>query len=251
MSALDLTKGYWQVPLRPTDKKTAFATLKGLFQFTMMPFGLHAAAATFQRLVDTILQPCKGFILAYLDNIIIYSRTWTEHLVYLQQVFEWLHVAGIRINLWKSKLGFQELKYLGYTVGQGQLMPQRTKVEAILNAARPQTKNHSRRFQGLAGYYSRFIASFATRASSLTDMLGKKQPDKLHWDARAQTAFDDLQQALVCPLPSPVLVSPDFTQPFVVQTNASSTGLGAVLTQVIAVEEHLIVYVSRKLQPTE
>lgn len=89
VSALDLMKGYCQVPLQPQDqKKTAFATLRGLFQFKVMPFGLHGAAATFQRLVDTVLSPCEGYTLVYLDDILIYSRTWNQHLIHFTQVFQ-------------------------------------------------------------------------------------------------------------------------------------------------------------------
>lgn len=149
-------------------------------------------------------------------------------------------------SLRKSKLGFRELEYLRYFFGEGRLKPQKKKVEAILNATRPQTKKHLRKFLGLMGYYSRFIAGFATKASPMTDLLGKKQPDKLHWGPRVRKAFEDLLQALVSP---PILVSPDFTQPFVVQADASGMGLGAILTQVTAGEEHPIMYISRKLQP--
>lgn len=87
VNALDLMKGYWQVLLRPQDKvKMAFATPKGLYQFKVMPFGLHGAAATFQRLVDTILSSCEDHVLAYLDDILIYSRTWEQHLIHLKRV---------------------------------------------------------------------------------------------------------------------------------------------------------------------
>lgn len=99
-----------------------------------MPFGLHEAPATFQRLVNTILRPCEGFTLAYLDDIVIYSRTWAEHLNHLRQVFGILHAAGHWVNPRKSKLGFGEIKYLGYTVRQGRLKPQKRKMEAILQA---------------------------------------------------------------------------------------------------------------------
>lgn len=125
ISALDLTKGYWQVPLRPQDKpKTVFAIPKGLFQFKVMHFGLHRAAATFQRLVDMVLSTCDDFILAYLDDILIYSRDWGQHLSHLSRVFQLLLKAGLRINPKKSKVGFTQLEYLGYTIGEGTVKPQ-------------------------------------------------------------------------------------------------------------------------------
>lgn len=198
ISTFDLTKGYWQVPLRKADKeKTAFATLKGLYQFTMMPFELHGAAVTFQRLVDTVLRPCEGFTLVNLDKIGIDSWTWVEHLTHLRQVFELLYAAGLRVNPRKSKLVFQEIEYLGYLVGKGQLRPQANKVDAILKAAQPKTKKQLRQFLGLVHYYSHFIPRFATRAFPLTDMLGK-----LSWETGAHDAFEDLRQALISP-PAP------------------------------------------------
>lgn len=124
MSALDLTKGYWQVLMREQDKpQMAFATPQGLFQFKVMPFGLHGAAATFQWLVDTILGPCHGFTLAYIDIIIIYSRTWADHLEHLRRVFHCLRTAGLKDNPKKSHLGFTMPEYLGYIVGGGHPPP--------------------------------------------------------------------------------------------------------------------------------
>lgn len=173
-----------------------------------------------------ILSPCKGFKLAYLDDIVTYSRTWREHVRHLRQVFKLLQMAGSKVNPRKSKLGFREIKYLAYRVGQGHLTPHKKKVDVILQAIQPQTKKHLRQFLGLVGYYSHFITESTIRASPSTDLLGKRQPDKLFWDPRAQEAFENLRRTLVFP---PVLVSPDFTWPFVVQTDASSTSLGAML----------------------
>lgn len=121
-------------------------------------------------------------------------------------------------------------------------------MEAILKAAQSKTKNQLRRFLGLVGYYSRFIPRFATRASPLMDMLEKKHPERLSREMGTQGAFEDLQHALVS---SPVLVSPDFTQPFLVQTDASGTGLGAVLAQNLNGDEHPVIFISCKLQPAE
>lgn len=121
-------------------------------------------------------------------------------------------------------------------------------MEEILNATQPQTKTHLRQFLGLVRHYSRFIAGFATWASPLMDLLDKKQPEKLSWDSRVQGAFEDLQQPWSLPQSS---CESRLHQPFVVQTNASGMGLGAVLTQIIAGEEHPIAYISGKLQPAE
>lgn len=101
-----------------------------------MPFGLHGSAANFQCLVDTVISPCKQYTLTYLDDIVVYSKTWEEHLHHLYRVFQQLHIAGLRVNPQKSKVGFRELDYLGYTVRRGQLRPQKCKVDAIMTADR-------------------------------------------------------------------------------------------------------------------
>lgn len=120
LSALDLTKGYWQVPVQIEDRpKTAFATPQGQFQFIKMPFGLHGAAATFQQLFNTVLAHCRDFTAAYIDDIIIFSPDWDTHLQHVQTVLEALRVAGLKANPLKNHLGFRELKYLGFLVGHG------------------------------------------------------------------------------------------------------------------------------------
>lgn len=110
LSALDLTKGYWQVPIAKEDQeKTTFATPKGLFHFTTMPFGLRGAAVSFQRLVDKALSNCQDFARAYLDDIILGSPDWDTHVQHLRAVFHALDNTGLKINSKKSNLGFQEL----------------------------------------------------------------------------------------------------------------------------------------------
>lgn len=124
LSSLDLTKGYWQVPLWSWDrKKTAFATPQELFHFTVMPFGFHRAAATFQRLVDCVLGACRSFCMAYLDDILVFSRTWHKHLNHLRKVLQAIRDTGLRANPKKSILGTDELRYLGNVVGQGWIAP--------------------------------------------------------------------------------------------------------------------------------
>lgn len=224
LSAPDLTKGYWQVPMHPPDReKTAFATPQGLYQFTRMPFGLHGTAATFQRLVDRALAGCETFARAYIDGIIICSATWEDHLNHLRRVLQALHSAGLRANPTKSRLGFTELKYLGFLVGRGCLRPLPDKVEALAQQARPTTNRQLQRFLGFVGYYSRFIPGFASIASPLTNALQKTAPTRVQWGPREDHAFERLHTSLQG---TPVLRSPDFAKPFVVQTDASGTGLG-------------------------
>ncbi len=122
ITTLDLCKGYWQVPLNPESRPyTAFRTPLGLFQFTVLPFGLHGAPATFQRLMDRVLQGCEDWSAAYLDDVVIHSNSWVEHLQHLQQILKRIEEAGLTLNISKGEWARQEANYLGYHLGNGQL----------------------------------------------------------------------------------------------------------------------------------
>lgn len=141
ITTIDLTKGYWQVPLRKEDrKKTAFATADGLYEFTVLPFGLHGAPATFQRLMNTILREYPGFSSAYLDDIVVFSPSWKEHLQHLQTIMQTLQKANLHVNSKKTRVAFQKVKYLGYVLGHGLITPQTEKVRAIVDTPFPKTK---------------------------------------------------------------------------------------------------------------
>ncbi|XP_077962421.1 uncharacterized protein LOC144410313 isoform X1 [Gasterosteus aculeatus] len=249
ISTLDLTKGYWQVPLTTRAReKTAFATPEGLYQYTVLPFGVHGAPATFQRLMDKILRPHQGYAAAYIDDIVIHSDDWETHLSRLRAVLGALRGAGLTANPKKCRLGLEEASYLGYRIGRGNVRPQDAKVEAILSWPRPKTKRQVKSFLGLVGYYQRFIPRYATMAAPLHDLTRKRGPDKVKWNTEANGAFECLRQALCT---KPVLVTPAFSLPFLVHTDASEVGLGAVLSQVRDGEEHPVMYISRKFLPNE
>ena len=170
-TTLDSTKGYWQIPLSPESKeKTAFSTPYGLDQFVTLPFGLFWAPATFQRLMDRVLRPHATYAAAYLDDVIIHSDTWAEHVRQMAAVLESLRQAGLTANLKKCAVGRREVRYLGYHLGGGQVRPQVDKTAAIAACPRPKTKKEVRQFWGLAGYYRRFIPNFAELTSPLTDL---------------------------------------------------------------------------------
>ncbi len=157
ITTLDLCKGYWQVPLEPTSRPyTTFRTPIGLYQFTVLPFGLHGAPATFQRLMDKVLQGCEEWSAAYLDDVVIHSNSWQEHLRHLKQTLEKIIKAGLTLNVGKCEWANQEANYLGYHLGNGQLRPQVNKVEAICQSPRPKTKKEVRSFLGLVGWYRRY-----------------------------------------------------------------------------------------------
>ncbi|KAL1282690.1 hypothetical protein QQF64_001493 [Cirrhinus molitorella] len=249
ISTLDLTKGYWQVPLTKEAKpKTAFSTPSGHWQYRTLPFGLHGAPATFQRMMDILLRPHQAYAAAYLDDVIIHSERWEDHLLRLGRVLGELRRAGLTANPRKCHLARTEAHYLGFQVGRGLIKPQERKVVAVQDAPRPATKTQVRAFLGLAGYYRCFIPNFSSLAAPLTDLTRKGQPEKALWGPAEEEAFQHIKKALTT---EPVLRAPDFNCPFLLQTDASDTGLGAVLSQVLDGEEHPVIYISRKLTPAE
>ncbi len=248
-STLDLTKGYWQIPLSPLSKeKSAFTTPFGLHQFITLPFGLFGAPVTFQRLMDKILRPHTAYAAAYLDDIIIYSQDWQRHMVHLREVLRALRGAGLTANPKKCAIGRVEVRYLGFHFCHGQVRPQIDKTAAIAACPRPKTKKEVRQFLGLAGYYRRFIPDYSELTSPLTDLTKKEVPDTVPWTEQCQQAFTQVKAALCG---GPLLHSPDFSLPFLLQTDASDRGLGAVLTQEIKGEERPVLYISRKLSKRE
>ncbi|XP_038133737.1 uncharacterized protein LOC119778540 [Cyprinodon tularosa] len=197
LTTIDLSKGYWQVPLtKQSQELTAFRTPWGLFEFTVLPFGLHGAPATFQRLMDQVLSGLSAFTCAYLDDFVVFSATWEEHVHHLKEVLDRLRLAGLTINPAKCALARTEIQYLGYTIGGGTLKPQVDKINAIASCPLPQTRKQLRSFLGMAAFYHRFIPNFSARAAFLTDMTGSRSPTKIQWTAEAIAAFKDISQSL-------------------------------------------------------
>lgn len=250
ITTLDLAKGYWQVPMKEEDRaKTAFATPTGLFQFKVMPFGLSGAPATFQRMMDSLVRGLEEYTGVYLDDIIIFSNSWTEHLQHVQQVLLRLRKNRLTAKPAKCQFGMKECIYLGHIVGNGQVRPDPTKLAAVRNFPVPTTKKQVRAFLGLTGYYRKFIANYATVAAPLTDLTKKRLPDKVNWTPECGLVFETLK-GMLCE--SPVLINPDFTKQFILQTDASNRGVGAVLSQLDDDgRDRPIAYFSRKLLPRE
>ena len=255
-STLDLASGFWQVGMDPRDQeKTAFTTPLGLFEFKRMPFGLCNAPATFQRLMQQCLSgQVTESLLVYLDDIIIYSPDFCSHLQHLDGVFQRLWKHGLKLRLDKCKLLQREVKFLGHVVDREGVRPDPDKIVAVRDWTPPATVRELRAWLGLAGYYRRFVPSFAAIARPLHDLLigvpndATSRQRELTWTPACQTAFDALKAALT---QAPVLAYADYEQPFVVYTDASNRGLGAVLAQAQDGKERVIAYASRSLHPTE
>ena len=227
-STLDLASGYWQVAIAEEDKpKTAFKTKFGHFEFNKMPFGLTNAPATFQRLMDRILRnEIEEFVQVYLDDIIIYSKSWEEHLGHIQIILERLEEAGLKLGRDKCFFGKTELEFLGHIITREGIKPNPDKVAKVKNWPIPTDKTKVRGFLGLVGYYRRFIKNFSDIAKPLYNVSGSTRI--FGWGEPQQQAFDKLKNELINHV---VMKYPDFTKPFIVSTDASKIALGAVLSQ--------------------
>ena len=226
VTKIDLLKGYWQVPLTDRAKEiSAFVTPEGLFQCKVMPFGMKNAPATFQRLTNQVIAGLDNCVV-YIDDILVYSDNWNDHLSHLRALFDRLDKANLVVNLMKSEFGKAKVTYLGHVVGQGQVLPREAKIQAILDFPIPSTKRELLRFLGMSGFYRKFVPNYSTVVSPLTNLLKAKV--KFVWTNECQESFEKLKGILVN---EPVLAAPNFTKPFKMAIDASDVGVGAVLLQ--------------------
>ena len=247
-STLDLMSGYWQVEMDPADKqKTAFVCQEGLFQFNLMPFGLTNAPSTFERLMETVLAGLQyNICLVFLDDIIVYGSSFEEEISRLKQVFTRLIQAGLKLKPKKCVLFQKKVAYLGHIVSDAGVSPDPSKVEAIEKWPTPSTVTEVRSFLGLAAYYRRFVKDFATVASPLHKLTEKGR--QFLWSDDCQTSIEALQKCLIT---APILAYPNAEEPFILDTDASNFGIGAVLSQKIEGKERVIAYGSRCLSKAE
>lgn len=249
ISSLDIKSAYWQVELDAQSRLyTAFTVPgRGLYQFTRMPYGLSNAPATFQRLVDVVLGPeLEPFVFCYLDDIIVVAPDFEKHLEILKEVLDRLSKAGLTLNREKSHFCRPELTYLGYVVNRNGLHVDPGKVQCILDLPTPKNPSDIRRVLGMLSWYRRFVPSYSELVAPLTRLLRKSV--KFNWSPQCESAFRGVKEALVS---APILCTPDFSKEFVLQTDASNYGIGAVLTQHYDEREHVICYISRTLSRTE
>ena len=249
ISKLDLSQAYHQIPLEKSCREiTAFSMPgRGLFQFTRLPYGLTNAPSLFQRIMDKLIQPdWEPHVFAYLDDVIIVTATFAEHIYWLRKVLTALKEANLQLNREKSEFVCSEVQYLGYLVNQHGLKTDQDKVQPIIDYPAPTNIRQLRRFLGMIGWYSRFIKGLAEYRVPLTKLL--KKDVRWHWQEEQETAFLQLKLALT---QAPVLARPDFSKPFTLQTDASDYAVAGVLTQEVEGEEHPIYYVSRTLTKPE
>lgn len=246
-STLDLLSGYWQVPLgADAQNKAAFITRGGLWKWKVLPFGLTSAPATFERLMETVLRGLHWkSLLVYLDDVIVFSTNIQEHCDRLASVLERLRAAGLKLKPSKCELFRSEVKYLGHVVSSEGVATDPAKVEAIANWAQPGCDTELKAFLGTVGYYRRFVPDFATIAKPLNQLCGKLTP--YLWTEECEDAFQKLKAAMT---KSPVLNYPDPALPFILDTDASQWGVGAVLSQERD-GERVVAYFSKAHSPPE
>ena len=245
---LDLSSGYHQIRVKEADiHKTAFVSRYGLFEYTVMPFGLCNAPATFQRIMNHLLRDgLDEFVLVFLDDILIYSRTKEEHLQHIRAVLKKLQDEKFYGRLKKCDFFKTEVEYLGFDVGADGIKPSLSKIKAVLEWPTPKSVTDVRSFLGLANFYRKFVRWFSEIAAPMTNLTKKDR--QFTWTNQEENAFNGLKKALVT---APVLKLPDFEREFTVTTDASEVSVGAILQQNFGEGLQPICYESKKLNPAE
>lgn len=243
-TSLDLASGYHQIRIPEQDRpKTAFRTPFGHFQYRVLSFGLTNAPATFQKAMDIMFGPLlrKG-VLVYLDDILIYSKTWEEHLHLLRQVLQLLQKNSYYCRLWKCHFAQTQIDYLGHVISSGEIRMDPQKIHAVSSWPVPQNIPEVRSFLGFTNYFRKFVQGYASLVGPLTDLTQKDKP--WAWTENQHFAFEHLIHLLT---ENPILRLPDFSKPFEVVTDASLYGAGAVLLQ----DGHPVAFESKKFTSAE
>ena len=215
-SSLDLRSSYWQVPLSPEARaKTAFSTNRGHWQFKVLCFGLCNAPATFERLMDRVLDGIpRQQCLVYLDDILAHGSSFQSALGALRRVLERVAAAGLKLHPEKCHFMRREVSFLGHRVGKEGISTMEDKVGAVRDWPTPTDQRQLKSFLGLASYYRRFVRGFSSVAAPLNRLLPKDKA--FTWTVECEEAFNTLKRALI---EAPVLAPPDLTLPFILDTD--------------------------------
>lgn len=247
-STFDLRAGYHQMSVHPKDRhKTAFVTRRGSYQFRVLPFGLCNSPATFARMMNLAMTGLNYDIcLIYLDDIIVFANDLPTHLERLRQLLDRLLKVGLKLKPSKCNLLQKSVLFLGHVVSEQGVATDPSKIEAVVNWPRPRNLRDVRAFIGLCTYYRKFVEGFASLARPLHDLTKKRA--KFEWTESCQQAFETLKQKLTT---SPVLALPIDGETYILDTDASGTSIGAVLSQIQNGHERVICYGSRTCSDAE
>ncbi|GFO03057.1 reverse transcriptase [Plakobranchus ocellatus] len=247
-SSCDLCKAYWQVPLHPDSSKyTAFQTPLGLMQWVRMPFGLVTAPTTFCRLMRLVIGQTPN-LLSYFDDTLVFATSWQQHIAALRTLLTLLRRHGLHANPSKLSIGSSSVEFLGHMVSSGTLVPVQKKMDKILQLSVSVKKKEVRSLLGLVNYYRHFIADFASISAPLSDLLRKGTPEKVQWTPRCDQSLVEIKRLFSSP---PILIIPDIQETFIVRSDTSDFGVGAVLLQDRDGTLMPCRYASRKLLPRE
>ena len=245
-STLDINSGFWSIPIRIEDKyKTAFVTQEGQYQWTCLPFGLKTSPAIFQRILSNIIRKhdLANFTTNYIDDILIFSKTFNEHVEHITRLLQAIQKEGFRLKISKCKFAEKFAKYLGHIISHNEITPLKDNLESIKKLSVPTTQKQVRQILGKINFYHKYIPDSAVTLDPLHNLLRKNQ--KFIWTERCQKAFDKIK-ALLCS--QPILTIFDNNLPIRIYTDASIEGLGAVLKQPQENgEEKPVAYFSKKL----
>lgn len=245
---IDLSKGYWQILIDPRDRhKTAFATHLGLFQWTRVPFGLASAPAIFARMMrELALEEASS--LNFFDDILTHNVSFNDHIAAVERVLKKLEEKNLTAKPSKIKAGYKSLEFLGHVVGHGTLRPEEEKVKKILNMPTPKTKKQVRSLLGLIGFYRRYVQDFASITAPLSDLTKDNAKRGITWTPECEKALQQIKEVFSS---SPILQLPRLNEPFLLRSDASAIGIGAVLLQEKENVLHPVCFASRKLLDRE
>ena len=249
LSKLNLAKGFNMVLIaEDTKMKTAFFTPFGKYEFTRMPFGLSNAPFTFQRLIDVVLSGLEEFASPYIDDIIVYSKSWVDHIQHIDEVLSKLAEAGLTDKPTKCEWGKKQVECLGHIVENGQCKVPEARVKCVQDFKLPVTKKDIRAFLGTIGYFRKYIPYFASHAKHLTASTAMTAPNMVTWTGEMLAAFHHLHKVLCqfCVLNVPVS-----NDNFVLQTDASYCGVSGVLSVFREGEELPVAFYYRQLKDRE
>jgi hypothetical protein len=248
-TTMDVDKAFWQIPVLESDKKKLAFCIDGkLYEFNVMPFGSMNAPSTFQRLIDRILRGLTWKqCLVYLDDVLVFSKSFEQHLLNLNEVLNRFTLSGLKLKPAKCSFGAQEVEYLGYNIGQNGIKISKKKLTAVVNLKPPETNKLLYSFLCSIKYYHSLIPNITELTADLFKMAENRKKACV-WTPEMLDKFEILKQTLIT---SPVLAFPDHSKRFVIQTDASNIGISGVLMQKFGELFRPIAYFSRKLNKAE
>ena len=248
-TSLDLHSAFLQIGMHPDSRhKAAFITQNGIYEYKRMPYGLMNAPVSFQMVMTQVLRGLTWRqCLIYLDDILVFSETFDDHLTHLNQIFSRLRNANLKLKPSKCDFAAKEIKYLGHIISKHGVRTDPEKTKAVSTFPLPKTQKDVRSFLGMCNYYRKFVQNYSKITSPLNNLLCKDV--KFEWTDECQNSFDSLKKALVS---SPILSYPDMSRNFTLTCDASSSAIGFVLGQLDGNgKEHVIAYGGRSLSPCE